>query len=632
MNRLSIILALALSLALNSIASAQERGWATAITWSPDGETIAVGSTTGVWFFDTDFNETGFVATPELKGFPPDSMDWNATSEMIAISFRNDDTPVLVISAVEQRVITRIDAYIPISVRWRPEGDVLATVSFFEVRIWDALTGDELIHIVGLEVDNPDVRYFNHLFSVCWLSDDVITVAGDYDIFIVRVSDQETLKTFGNLGTVAIDCHQDDKLVTTRGRVFDFDGGQRLVKDTHLATLDDYTFEFVSVAWSPDGSMIVANGNGGMCRFGVFDAETTEILAELPGSFSRVHDYLRYAHSIAWHPDGSRFAVLGQFDIRLWDAETFELLKRFDGFEVPFFPVSWDETGTKRNDWSICTDITPSAQTHDDSRAYCLGEALMKQLTTLVTAVWLLIACNTSLAFDRGVATAIAWSPDGETVAVASTTGLWLFDTDFNEIGYVPTPALDAYPPSTMDWHSSGKWIALSNHNYEERYDHDRSRETGFTILVIDVAERTVVSTVQFPRLSSEIRWHPVDTLILGGEYDGRVKIMDAFSGDIQFNYSKSRGSRNKYNRPIALCWISDSLVSIVTRYVVYVVEYVTGVTKHTISTDKIGNGLGFEAADCHQSGKIITDLGYFIDGVDATKERVFSLSSTLHL
>ena len=55
MYRMRILLALAVSLALSGIVSAQERGWATAIAWSPDGETIAVGSSTGVWFFDADF-------------------------------------------------------------------------------------------------------------------------------------------------------------------------------------------------------------------------------------------------------------------------------------------------------------------------------------------------------------------------------------------------------------------------------------------------------------------------------------------------------------------------------------------------------------------------------------------------
>ena len=69
MYRLSLILALALALTLSGVGYAQDRGWATAIAWSPDGETIAVGSSTGVWLFDTEFNEIGFVATRNSKGF-----------------------------------------------------------------------------------------------------------------------------------------------------------------------------------------------------------------------------------------------------------------------------------------------------------------------------------------------------------------------------------------------------------------------------------------------------------------------------------------------------------------------------------------------------------------------------------
>ena len=343
MYRWIALLTLALVLVSGGAGYAQERGWATAIAWSPDGDNIAVGSSTGVWFFDTEFNETGFVATPELAGMAPDSIDWNAEGDLFAISLRNNDAPILIISAQSLHVINRIPADIPLSLRWRPEENIILSVSFFEVVVWDALTGEELIHIDLSDIHEPDARHFNHLYSGCWLNNDLIALAGDYDIIIVRVSDQEVVKTFGNSGTGAIDCYQDEKLATSYGLVFDIDDGRRLVKDSHLATLDDYAFEYVSVAWSPDGSKIVANGNGGLCRFGVFDGDTIEIIAELQGSYSRVHDYLRYADSVAWHPDGSRFATLGQFDIRLWDAETFTLLRRFAGFDVPFYPSSMDE-------------------------------------------------------------------------------------------------------------------------------------------------------------------------------------------------------------------------------------------------------------------------------------------------
>ena len=288
------------------------------------------------------------MATPEFQGYPPDSIDWNAKGDFITISYRNyEDPTVLIISAESQRVVTQLNVHAPVSVRWHPEEDIVVSVNFFEAIIWDAVTGEQLVIINKLEPPDSEAVSFSHLYAVCWLNNDVIAVVGYYDIFLVRVSDQTTLKALGNLGTVAVDCHRDEKLATTSGLVFDFDIGLRFGTDSHLATLDDYTFEYVSVAWSPDGSIIVANGNGGMCRFGVFDGETSEIIAELPGSFSRVHDYLRYADSIAWHPDGSRFATVGQFDIRLWDAETLTMLKRFDGFDVPFYPASWDEDWRK---------------------------------------------------------------------------------------------------------------------------------------------------------------------------------------------------------------------------------------------------------------------------------------------
>ncbi len=253
---------------------------------------------------------------------------------------------------------------------------------------------------------------------------------------------------------------------------------------------------------------------------------------------------------------------------------------------------------------------------------------MMKQLAIALTAICLLYSAVVSRAEDRGIATAIAWSPDGETIAVASTTGLWLFDTEFNEIGYIPTPELDVYPASTLDWHSSGDWIAISNHNYHERKRHSRGRsfENDFPVLVIDVSRQTVISAVQFPRLATEIRWHPQDMLILGGEYDGTVKILDPMSGGFPFTYLKSRAAPyHEYNRAIALCWLSHSLLSIVTRYEVYVVDYVKKLTVHTISTENPRSGLGFEVADCHPSGKIITDLGYFIDSVGATEQRIYS-------
>ena len=65
MKRLNLLLAVISAMSLSFVTSAQDRGWATSIAWSPDGETIAIGASSGIWLFDTDFNEVGYVPTPE---------------------------------------------------------------------------------------------------------------------------------------------------------------------------------------------------------------------------------------------------------------------------------------------------------------------------------------------------------------------------------------------------------------------------------------------------------------------------------------------------------------------------------------------------------------------------------------
>ena len=61
----------------------------------------------------------------------------------------------------------------------------------------------------------------------------------------------------------------------------------------------------------------------------------------------------------------------------------------------------------------------------------------MKNLTACLAAICALWVCSVTSAQDRGFASAVEWSPDGETIAIASDKGVWFFDTEFNELGVV---------------------------------------------------------------------------------------------------------------------------------------------------------------------------------------------------
>ena len=70
----------------------------------------------------------------------------------------------------------------------------------------------------------------------------------------------------------------------------------------------------------------------------VLDARDGRLLAAIRGGLYFVQEPSeRFVDSVAWHPDGSRFAAVGQVGgIRIWDAESYELLQRFDGFEAGY--------------------------------------------------------------------------------------------------------------------------------------------------------------------------------------------------------------------------------------------------------------------------------------------------------
>ena len=77
------------------IASAQDRGLATRIAWSPDAETIAIGSSKGLWFFDTDFNDVGSVdiGLTEWWHTGPLSLEWSAAGDLLAVGYPKGPIP-----------------------------------------------------------------------------------------------------------------------------------------------------------------------------------------------------------------------------------------------------------------------------------------------------------------------------------------------------------------------------------------------------------------------------------------------------------------------------------------------------------------------------------------------------------
>lgn len=351
MYKIRVVLAVALSLALCGVATAQERGWPLSAVWSPDGETIAVGSSTGIWFLDNGFNDLGFVKTaPEEIIGSSLSLAWHTSGELLAVGYpgTNPSGPIHIIDVGELEIVRLLeypDIYSP--VRWHPSRNLIASGDWRgNTDIWDAVSGEKVFHF---EENNEQTAFaWNPTVGVCWLSERMIAAITKFEVYIIDVENDETLRSFDVPYVLdRAKCNGEHQFITHGGYLVDLDAGSITKTFSRVRTgIGNWEFYVKSAAMSPDSRQIATNEEG--CRIRVVGVRNREILAELEGGI--VYDFAqRYHDSISWHPDGSRFVTVGQLgDIRVWDGQTYELLQRYDGFDIGdelaerLLPILWD--------------------------------------------------------------------------------------------------------------------------------------------------------------------------------------------------------------------------------------------------------------------------------------------------
>ena len=355
MKRLALCMALIYVIWACNITSARDRGFALSIAWSPDGETIAVGSTNGVWLFDSEFNEVGYVEIrPDSRKLTlPISLEWNAAGNLLAVGYptvRDDGGDIQIINVDDLEIITRIylknwEEWLWSQAVWHPTENLIAAGTWLgNTYVWDAQTGEALFHFE--ESDEKNVFNSNSTLAVCWFTESVIAIVTGFETYVVNFELNETLQSF-DIRTVIdhVDCDSDYRVIAGLRKIIDLKSGAFVDFERIEIDRANSMFPFEADLWpadqdvefSPDGSKILRIEEG--CLIQVFDGHTGRLLAQIPGGIYLVQESgaALFRDSLAWHPDGSRFATVGQFGgIRILDAESYEVLQRFDGFETSY--------------------------------------------------------------------------------------------------------------------------------------------------------------------------------------------------------------------------------------------------------------------------------------------------------
>ncbi len=182
-------------------------------------------------------------------------------------------------------------------------------------------------------------------------------------------------------------------------RLWDTDTGK--LRDT----LDGYEEEILVLAFSPDGTILASSGGWPDYRIRLWDVATQQ-------SRDTRFDNTGSPYALSFSPDGKTLVSGGRDNIvRLWEVQTGELKSRLKGHRDDVNAVIFSENG------EIC------ASGSDDGTI---------RLWTAHTGEMLAIFKGDAK-FPEAI-NALAFSPNGSTLASATTDQIWLWDIDTKQV------------------------------------------------------------------------------------------------------------------------------------------------------------------------------------------------------
>ncbi|MEL6271266.1 MAG: WD40 repeat domain-containing protein [Chloroflexota bacterium] len=470
------ILILTVTMALSSVSFAQDRevitvdnaaslselirisrGSTEEIAVSPDGAITAVGSSVGIWLYDTTAIDTELE--PQLIVTAGEVGDIAYSPDGTTIAFSNSEDSIINFVDVASGELTgNFDPeFTTNQLRYSPDGSMLALGGGSQgLMIWDVAGQSVVLRDENTSLGSTAPVVFSPDGST------VASGASSSTLYMWDVAgDGLPMELAGHTSTIYEITFSPDGATLATGssdrtiRLWNMDGTEKLV----IEGTDDYRMENTyAIAFSPDGSMFVS-GHRGQVRF--WDAEGNRMdmftdRDENPTNVNEIDD-IGTLNEIAWLPDGSQFVAVSdneQNGVQLYDAEGNPVATSVghttDITAITFSPNSstlafgdgdqflylWDTAAVEEINFStIQADSTSfsadnlSMITYSSDGQYIATEdGFVPELRNAETG-------DLIRSFDAdGLSSDIAFSPDDTMLAYISSQGVFVFDVESGEM------------------------------------------------------------------------------------------------------------------------------------------------------------------------------------------------------
>ncbi len=288
------------------------QGWLNEVTWSPNGQRLALASAAGVWIYNVNNFETSPTLLSSYHNVTT-TVDFSPDGNIIAgsiVDLVTEESTIILWSFETGEELSTLNSnqHRIIDISFSPDGALLASGDGRRIVIWDIATLTEKLSLEGSGPVqfSPDGEYLaiaNRRSVEIW--------DWENDILVATLSSHNAPITnlkFDSGGTRLASSSSTDNTVS----IWDIETMslyKTLQSDTRTTTMD----------FAPNGNVVAAGGE----TVQLFDANTSEVLAVLSVVNSA---------NLRFSPDGS---VLATIDIDgavyLWNVASFEEIDSLPG-------------------------------------------------------------------------------------------------------------------------------------------------------------------------------------------------------------------------------------------------------------------------------------------------------------